>query len=215
LGRRGDDYIEVLEGVQPGERVVTTGNMLIDAQAQLDVTSRSMGGAGGTNMTSTKTETMAGSASLGALTPAQQEMARDFLKLASDLGAALASDDTNKFNEIAPRVHAIIPKLIDSLGAVKSLRPTLQKLEENGHLEKAKDLPTARKAFLPFSMATVELVKPLRTVEPFKAVKIFNCPMVDRAIPGAAKSGQWIQLEPPLRNPYFGAEMLDCGTEVK
>lgn len=215
LGRRGDDYIEVLEGIQPGERVVTTGNLLIDAQAQLDITTRSMSGAAGTNMTSTKTETMAGSASLGALTPAQQETVRDFLKLASDLGAALASDDVNKFNDIAPRVHAIIPKLIDSLSSVKALRPALQKLEEKAHLEKTKDLPTARKAFLPFSMATVELVKQLKTAEPFKAVKIFNCPMVDRAIPGAAKNGQWIQLGTPLRNPYFGADMLDCGTEVK
>ncbi|HEY0550036.1 MAG TPA: hypothetical protein VGF13_10580, partial [Verrucomicrobiae bacterium] len=214
LGRRGDDYFEVLEGVQPGERVVTTGNLLIDAQAQLDVTTRSMSGAG-TAMTSTKAETMAGSTSLGALTPAQQETVRDFLKLASNLGAALASDDVNKFNEIAPRVHGIIPKLIDSLSSVKALRLALQKLEENGHLEKAKDLPAARRAFLPFSMAAVELTKQLRTVEPFKPVKIFNCPMVDRAIPGAAKNGQWIQLEASLRNPFFGSDMLDCGTEVK
>jgi Cu(I)/Ag(I) efflux system membrane fusion protein len=88
-------------------------------------------------------------------------------------------------------------------------------LEEGGHLEKAKDLASARKSFLPFSMATVELIKQLRAAEPFKAVRIFNCPMVNRAIPGAAKNGQWIQIAPPLRNPYFGPEMLDCGTEVK
>ena len=52
-------------------------------------------------------------------------------------------------------------------------------------------------------------------LEAFKAVRVFNCPMVNRAVPGAARNGQWIQLEPPLRNPYFGAEMLECGTEVK
>jgi Cu(I)/Ag(I) efflux system membrane fusion protein len=215
LGRRGDDYIEVLEGVRPGERVVTTGNLLIDAQAQLDVTARSMSDPADTNMTSTKAETMADPASLGALAPAQQETVREFLKLTSDLGAALASDDANKFNDIAPRVHAIIPKLIDSLGGAKSLRPALQKLEASGHLEKAKDLSEARKAFLPFSMAAVNLAKQLRTAEPFKATKVFNCPMVDRAVAGAAKNGQWIQLEPPLRNPFFGAEMLECGNEVK
>jgi Cu(I)/Ag(I) efflux system membrane fusion protein len=214
LGRRGDDYIEVIEGVKPGERVVTTGNLLIDAQAQLDVTSRSMGGVAGTNMTSTKDE-LAGPASLGALTPAQQETAREFLKLASDLNAALASDDVNRFNEIAPRAHALVPKLMESLGAVKPLRPALQKLEANGHLEKAKDLSAARRAFLRFSMAAVELAKQLRTSESFKAIKIFNCPMADRAIPGAAKNGQWIQLDAPLRNPFFGSEMIDCGAEVK
>jgi Cu(I)/Ag(I) efflux system membrane fusion protein len=36
LGRAGDDSWEVLEGVSEGERVVTAGNLLIDAQAQLN-----------------------------------------------------------------------------------------------------------------------------------------------------------------------------------
>jgi hypothetical protein len=39
--------------------------------------------------------------------------------------------------------------------------------------------------------------------------------MVSRAVPGAAKNGQWVQLEGPLRNPFFGSEMLECGNEVK
>ncbi len=215
LGRRGDDYVEVIEGVQPGERVVTTGNLLIDAQAQLNATSREMSGPAGTNMTSAKADAMAGSTSLDALSPAQQEITREFLKLASDAGAALAADNVNQFNTIAPKVHASIPKLLDALGTVKALRPALQKLEEHGHLETVKDLAAARKAFLPFSMAAVELAKQLRTTEPFKATRIFNCPMVNRAIPGAAKNGQWIQLEGPLRNPFFGSEMLECGNEVK
>ena len=36
LGRAGDDSWEVLEGVSEGERIVTAGNLLIDAQAQLN-----------------------------------------------------------------------------------------------------------------------------------------------------------------------------------
>jgi len=213
LGQRGDEFVEVLDGLRVGERVVTTGNLLIDAQAQLNAAGRAA--PGGTEMTSSGTNAIRGAASVNELTPAQQEIAREFLKLTSELGAALAADDLNKFNEIAPRVHAAIPKLLDLLGAVKSLRLALQKLEEGGHLEKAKDLAAARKEFLPFSMATVELAKQLRTVEPFKATKVFNCPMVNRAIPGAAKNGQWIQLDGPLRNPFFGAAMLECGNEVK
>ena len=35
LGRPGDEFWEVLEGVKEGERVVVSGNMLIDSQAQL------------------------------------------------------------------------------------------------------------------------------------------------------------------------------------
>ena len=36
-----------------------------------------------------------------------------------------------------------------------------------------------------------------------------------QAFPGAPSKGLWMQLEGPLRNPYFGAEMIDCGTEIK
>ncbi len=35
LGRVGDDYSEVLAGLKEGEKVVTTGNVLIDSEAQL------------------------------------------------------------------------------------------------------------------------------------------------------------------------------------
>jgi membrane fusion protein, copper/silver efflux system len=35
LGVRGDDYVEVLKGIDQGERVVTSGNFLIDSESQL------------------------------------------------------------------------------------------------------------------------------------------------------------------------------------
>jgi len=35
LGRRGDDYVEVLEGVSAGEEVVTSATFLIDAESNL------------------------------------------------------------------------------------------------------------------------------------------------------------------------------------
>jgi Cu(I)/Ag(I) efflux system membrane fusion protein len=35
LGLRGEDYVEVLKGISKGERVVTSGNFLIDSESQL------------------------------------------------------------------------------------------------------------------------------------------------------------------------------------
>jgi Cu(I)/Ag(I) efflux system membrane fusion protein len=35
LGRAGDEFWEVLDGLHEGEKVVTTGNLLIDSEAQL------------------------------------------------------------------------------------------------------------------------------------------------------------------------------------
>jgi Cu(I)/Ag(I) efflux system membrane fusion protein len=217
LGRRGDEFWEVLSGVTAGERVVTSGGMLLDGQAQLDATARPMEGqtTKASDPMNATNDSVAGTLASSALSAAQQEAAKEFLTLAGEISAGLAADSLPRFNELAPRAHAAVPKLINALGDVKALRSALLKLEQSGHLEPAKDLPAARKTFLPFSMATAELAATLRTQEAFQSVKIFNCPMVDRAVPGAAKNGRWVQLTGPLRNPFFGADMLECGVEVK
>jgi hypothetical protein len=49
----------------------------------------------------------------------------------------------------------------------------------------------------------------------FAAVKIYTCPMTNRAFEGAPRTAQWVQLAPPLRNPYFGDDMLECGREIQ
>jgi Cu(I)/Ag(I) efflux system membrane fusion protein len=209
LGRQGDELVEVLDGLAAGERVVTAGNLLIDSQAQLNAAVAGMSTTDTTNMMAAETAT------LTSLNETQKVVGAEFLKAAGAVGAALAEDSLVRFNATAPAAHALVPKLIDAFANVKSLRPALQKLETGGHLSKAADLPAARKEFLPFSMATVELAVQLRTTETFKGVKIYNCPMVNQAVPGAAKNGRWVQMAGPLRNPYFGSDMLECGTEVK
>ena len=216
LGRRGDDYWEVLSGVEAGERVVTTGNLLIDAQAQLNSSTTGMAGRQASGPATTSANGKEAMKPVPpATTEAQLALAKEFFALTSELGAALAADSLSLFNERAPRVHAMIPQLMDVFGSTKSLRPTLAKFEQSGHLETARDLAAARKEFLPFSMATAELAVQLRAQPGGPLVKIFNCPMVNRAVPGADKNGRWVQVEGPLRNPFFGSQMLDCGTEVK
>lgn len=47
LGRRGDEYVEVLSGVADGERVVVDGNFLIDAESNLKAALGTFGGHAG------------------------------------------------------------------------------------------------------------------------------------------------------------------------
>jgi hypothetical protein len=49
-----------------------------------------------------------------------------------------------------------------------------------------------------------------RKQEPFKSVKIYKCPMA----PKPGQTSFWLQLAGPLRNPFYGSEMIDCGSEV-
>jgi membrane fusion protein, copper/silver efflux system len=45
LGRRGDGYVEVREGVKDGENVVTSANFLIDAESNLKSALKSLSAA--------------------------------------------------------------------------------------------------------------------------------------------------------------------------
>ena len=36
-----------------------------------------------------------------------------------------------------------------------------------------------------------------------------------RTVPPGPKRAGWLQLGGTVRNPFFGAEMLDCGLELK
>ena len=75
-------------------------------------------------------------------------------------------------------------------------------------LQTAKDLADARKQFLPFSTAVVDLTKQLRKQDKgFAELKVYHCPM-------APEPGLWIQAKAPLANPYYGSKMLRCGEEV-
>lgn len=218
LGRAGDSDWEVLDGLTEGEKVVTTGNLLIDAQAQLNSAIASVGtdsakpGASSNDLPRNTAKAVSGTP----LNEMQQQIVSNFLAAASAVAQALSSDSVDDFNQQAPKVQAAVAALHFALEKTPSWHPLIQSIEDASKLEKAADLRAARKAFLPFSIAVVRFAKQVRASHSaFSSLKIYRCPMVDQAIPGAPKAGEWMQLQAPLRNPFFGAEMLECGTEVK
>jgi Cu(I)/Ag(I) efflux system membrane fusion protein len=195
LGRIGDEVAEVLGGVKEGEAVVTVGNMLIDAEAQLN--QASIGETGrSTELTS-----------LPPLTEAQQKIAAEFLSALDGATAGLAADKFDVFHQQVSRVSQTFTHLTQSFS---NPPPSLLQKLDPGSLAKAANLQTARSSFRSFNAAALDFIKAARAQEPFKSIKVYVCPM----FPAAGQKSFWIQLQPPLRNPYFGAEMLDCGSEV-
>jgi len=205
LGRRGDALVEVASGLSAGDKVVVNGNLLIDGQAEMN---RTFAEPAATN---------APAVALPALTDTQRKAVKDFLALADAITASLAADKLDEFNEQAAKSHAAMPALMDAfVNADKVWHSLLKSIEESGHVEKADDLKAARKTFHPFSNAAVALAQALRRGEKeFASLKVFRCPMTKSAFDGAPKTAEWMQLQPSIRNPYFGAEMLECGAEVK
>ncbi len=184
VGRRGDALVEVLDGLQENENVVTIGALLLDAQAQL---AREAGGGAGVSATPNTTERRAGTGT--ALNPAASSYPlANLASVALDAADALASDDYARYQKLFP---AIAPASADF---------PLPKLEPGS------DLKSARSSFEPWSTVVADLLKPHRAQ---LGLKIFQCPMT----PVLGK-GRWVQRSQPIKNPFFGSEMPDCGDEL-
>lgn len=126
LGRQGDELWEVLEGVQPGERVVASGNMLIDSQAQID-------------RLGAPPETAPIPESMPEMTAAEHEQMEAFFEKIAGLSAALASDDLGDYNTAL----AQLPPVPKALGEIEKPPP-------------AETLAGARRSFLPLSEAAAQ-----------------------------------------------------------
>jgi Cu(I)/Ag(I) efflux system membrane fusion protein len=207
LGRHGDGVVEVLSGVSAGEKVVVNGNLLIDGQAEMNRSYATH---------APHSETADHSAALPAFTDAQRKTVSDYLTLADALAMSLAADDVKEFNAQAEKTHTVIPPVLSAFDAASPWQALVKPIEKSGHLHAGANLTDARKAFHPFSESAVALAQAARRADPkFGNLKVFRCPMTKDAFPGAPNRADWIQLKPDVRNPWFGAEMLDCGAEVK
>ncbi len=212
IGLRGDRDIEVKSGLAEGERVVTQGALLLDAQAQLHQLVQPQ--ATPSTPPSSNGQDLAPSPSQD-LTLEQAAVIADFLKQADAAREALSSDALADFNAALPGLHEQADRLARTLTNAPSWSQVVVRIVPASHLDPAPDLESARKEFHSLSEAVVALGRLLRPLPAFATLKLYECPMTRRAFPGAPPKASWFQLGGPIRNPYFGAEMLDCGTEVR
>jgi membrane fusion protein, copper/silver efflux system len=204
IGRRGNDFIEITAGLTAGEKVVTNGNLLIDGQAEMN---RAFAEA-------THEQTTAKTPA-GPLADAQKSALADFIKANDALSAALANDDLAAFNKSGPSIMSSTDALVAAMKGREDVADILSHVAEARHLHGAKDLLAARKMFHPFANAAAKTLEMLNTTEGMPPYQIFECPMVNKAIPDAPSRGRWVEAaDRALQNPYFGKEMLDCGKRI-
>jgi Cu(I)/Ag(I) efflux system membrane fusion protein len=208
LGRRGDTLVEITSGLEAGDKVVTNGNLLIDGQAELN---RSF-------MTPAKPPVPVAMKEFmtGEIPESQQSAIREVIKTADAMAAALAADDLGAFNNASEPAMMITGDLTQSLADLSLPKDKLDALAAARHFHGSDSIEDARRKFLKFTMAATEVLGPLRSMKGLPNMQIWQCPMVDQAVPGAAKVGRWIQTGGRgIRNPFFGAAMLECGKEVQ
>ncbi len=204
LGRIGDRHMEVLAGLVAGEKVVTNGNLLLDGEAEMnraflprdDDPGAEPGGGEPKEPGSGEKKSM-----------------ERFLAVADAMGAALADDDLSAFNKAAEPAMDATAALVEALGGEDDGPGGLAAASHfHGHA----DIRSARVDYHAFITTAARVLQPLRKGGAWPAFEVYECGMVDEALPEAPKKGRWIQTGGrPLANPFFGAEMLRCGNAVK
>jgi Cu(I)/Ag(I) efflux system membrane fusion protein len=203
-GRRGDTLVEVRSGLQEGDRVVTNGNLLIDGQAEMN------------RAFMVQAEAPESTPEVQPLTEPQQKAVAEFVRVADAMAAALAADDLAAFNKASEPAMGTTGALVTALKGREGIAADLDALDKARHFHGFEDMAKARVAFYQWVMPAVSLLQPVRKLEAAPPFQVWQCPMVDQSIPDVPKKGFWIQTgNRPGANPYFGAEMLECGSEIK
>lgn len=199
-------FYEVLSGVDAGERVVTSGQFMLDSESQLRESIQKMlrNAEGGTaNAAPTATAPLPATAPVASGNSAAP-LLKPIALASADAAAALAADDLPGYKRQLPALRDALATYFS--GDAHAAHGPLGKFK--GGLAEPADLEAARGAFEPFSTVIADLARE-NHLQHTEKLHIFECPMAP--VTGKAR---WLQREAGTKNPFFGSEMLGCGDEI-
>jgi Cu(I)/Ag(I) efflux system membrane fusion protein len=215
MGAETDDgKVQILDGLKPGELVVTSGQFLIDSEARMrEALARMMKGTQVAEATAPEPVGAEASAPTVVLPKAAESALSAALDSYLAIGTGLA-DDTDRDIGVSAR------KVADSLDALVGMsipeQPHFwhQHAEAAAAKEKAAELaaaPNLDESRRIFAALSQEFSKLLRATGVPKSYRVklqdAHCPMYPD---GDGAGSVWIQAEGPIHNPYFGKMMLTC-----
>jgi multidrug efflux pump subunit AcrA (membrane-fusion protein) len=208
--------VEILDGLQAGEMVVTSGQFLLDSESKIREALGKMI-RGELAVDQVDAAMVAGASELSSL---PETVSGEIVRLLEGyliIGASLARDSvagiTPGARSVASAVDALlaveIPEDIHFWHRhqeVATVRGKALELVTPGSLEEA------RTRFADLSIALSRLLRGTGVPPGFgRGVEELRCPMYREGQGGAF----WLQAEGPVANPYFGASMLGCYDEKK
>lgn len=201
LGARSDgNNYEVLSGLQAGERVVTSGQFMLDSESQLREAIQKM-----LKPTDTAVEP-ATPASPPASTPkaigaiVKPDALKALAFAGADAAAPLAKDDLAGYQAQLPALRAAI---IAFFAANEHAAHGPFGAFKNGLTEPA-DLKSARRDFASLSSTIADAVLAAHLTAEI-GLHVFECSMA---------KARWLQRDSGTKNPFYGEKMLTCGDEI-
>ena len=223
LGVRSQGNLyQVLSGLAAGERVVTSGQFMLDSESQLrDAIQKMLKAPGADAGTAALPPASAdenggpkrrpaesaavGMDEMSMLPPDARTLLNDLALTTIAAGEALAADDFAGYQKLLPSMRQALAAFF--AGYLPG---------EDGPLGKFKDalpdrpnLKAARRDFAYFSTAVADLVRD-NHLQRTAGYHVFQCPMA----PGIG-TGRWLQRSATVKNPFYGSAMPECGEELK
>ena len=209
-----DGMVEILDGLKPGEMVVTSGQFLLDSEANIRESLAKMI-RGELASEQEAVVAVAGTSQLSALPDAVADAIVDILDGYFAIGDTFAGDSVGDLSPVAGRIVGAVDVLLDveipddkefwrNHDEVAVVRGIALKLVDETDLEQA------RLQFADLSAALAKLIKATGVPPSYPTqVHQLHCPMY--------RSGQggsiWLQPKGDVRNPFFGSIMLRCFDE--
>lgn len=207
----GEGRVEVLDGLRPGELVVTSGQFLLDSESRVrEALAKMIRG----DLASEQTAQVAsaGASELRSLPDAVATGLADGLRAYFLIGERLASDTAGGVAEPARSLAAAVDSVIGvPIPEDEHFwhKHTEAAVVRGKALELASltDLAASREAFAELSVALDKLIRATGVPPVLDAsVQALHCPMFREGQGGAI----WLQPAGSVRNPFFGSTMLEC-----
>ncbi len=206
-----DGMVEVMDGLKPGEMVVTSGEFLLDSESKMrEALAKMIRG----DMASDQKSAVAvlAPAAVDSLPEAIQKSLGDALNGYMAIGERLAADDVSGVAAGARRVAGAMDAAV---AVAVPGRPGFWNDHPEAAVARGKalelagtgDLKTAREEFADLSTAMAKLLTGTGVPGSYgKRVDQLHCPMFRQGQGGSV----WLQGDGAVRNPYFGQVMLGC-----
>ena len=192
----GDGRVQILAGLAPGERVVTSGQFLLDSESRMREAIQKMTG---DTLLQPPPKAEHKHATPSSKAPAgvkSDPVISAYLQLANELSKDRAVTPT--------AVSAFAGAARELAGVAGDAKPAVEAVVHAAELLQDKPLKIQRETFKKLSEALIELT---RVIAPTNALGpklyVLHCPMAE---------ARWIQNSEDITNPYYGSEMLECGS---
>lgn len=214
--RNGENY-SVTFGLEDGDEIVTNGTFTVDAAAQLQGKKSMMNKSGGKTLTGheghlgmqggTKNVTSAVSTMEMKLPQASQTAFQTALIPFLKMKDAFVAGDTGQVSDFAKTTAEKMKAIgVNDLGKMEKshISKSVEMLEA---ISSNPDLVNQRGHLVILNENMVALAMNIKS--PSKTLYVQKCPMAN-----SNKGAVWLSTEKEIKNPYYGDQMLTCGSVI-